>query len=161
MQGFNIIVLDQPGKDNQVAYFQSIIHSLGDQIPVSENFLDEHLFAITTKAPWFADIANYLSSGTLPSHFTNKHKTKIIRESVRYSWVNGDLFYTSSDLLIRKCVREEEIFDILKACHDKPCGGHFANKRTTYKVLKLGYYWPTIFKDSKAYVKRCDNCQRT
>ena len=37
----------------------------------------------------------------------------------------------------------------------------FPDKRTTYKVLKLGYYWPAIFKDSKNYVKRCDSCQRT
>ena len=63
--------------------------------------------------------------------------------------------------MIRKCVRKYEILDILKEFHDEPCGGHFADKRTTYKVLKLGYYWPEIFKDSKVYVKRCDNCQRT
>lgn len=25
----------------------------------------------------------------------------------------------------------------------------------------MGYYWPSIFKDSKAYVKQCDSCQRT
>ena len=36
---------------------------------------------------------------------------------------------------------------ILLACHDGPCGGHFFNKRTTYKVLHSGYYWPSIFKD--------------
>lgn len=48
---------------------------------------------------------------------------------------------------------------ILKACHDEPCGGHFADKRTTYKILHLGYYWPSIFKDAKEYVKRCDSCQ--
>ena len=71
----------------------------------------------------------------------------MIRESARYSWVNGDLFNNSSDLLIIKCVREDEIIEILKACHDEPCGGHFADKRTSYNVLKLGYYWPTIFKD--------------
>lgn len=63
--------------------------------------------------------------------------------------------------MIRKCVREDEIFDIFKACHEEPCGGRFAYKRTAYKVLKLGYYWPAIFKDSKAYVKRCDSYQRT
>eukprot|EP00253_Pinus_taeda_P005959 PITA_05959 len=50
--------------------------------------------------------------------------------------------------------------DILKACHDEPCGGHFANKRTTYKILSLGYYWPSLFNDAKQYVKRCDSCQR-
>jgi len=26
--------------------------------------------------------------------------------------------------------------------------------------LLLGYYWTSIFKDDKEYVKRCDRCQR-
>ena len=52
------------------------------------------------------------------------------------------------------------MFDILKASHDEPCEVHFADKRTSYKVLNVGYYWPTLFKDAKTYVKSCDNCQR-
>eukprot|EP00253_Pinus_taeda_P005550 PITA_05550 len=112
-------------------------------------------------AKYFINIANYLSSGKFPTQFTSKQRKKIVRESSRYSWVNGDLFYTGSDIMIRKCVREDEILDILRACHDEPCGGHFADKQTTYKVLQLGYYWPFVFRDSKAYVKQCDNCQRT
>jgi hypothetical protein len=44
--------------------------------------------------------------------------------------------------------------------HDGPCGGHFVDKRTTYKVLHQGYYWPTLFKDAKIYVRSCDNYQR-
>ena len=52
------------------------------------------------------------------------------------------------------------MFDILKASHDESCGGHFVNKRTSYKVLNARYYWPTLFKDSKTYVKSYDNCQR-
>ena len=44
--------------------------------------------------------------------------------------------------------------NILHACHDGPCGGHFSDKRTTYKVLHShGYYWPIIFKDAAKYVK--------
>ena len=50
--------------------------------------------------------------------------------------------------------------DILRACHDGPCGGHFSDKRTTYKVLHYGYYWPSILKDVAKYVKGCDSCQR-
>ena len=30
----------------------------------------------------------------------------------------------------------------------------------TQDTIGLGYYWPTLFKDAKTYVKRCDNCQR-
>jgi len=61
---------------------------------------------------------------------------------------------------IRRCVCEDEIFDILKACHDGPCGGHFADRRTSHKFLQIGYYWPTIFKDAKKFVQSCDSCQR-
>jgi hypothetical protein len=50
--------------------------------------------------------------------------------------------------------------DILKASHDGPCGGHLSDKRTTYKILHLGYYWPTLFRDAKKYVRGCDSCQR-
>ncbi|XP_075074788.1 uncharacterized protein LOC142162343 [Nicotiana tabacum] len=33
--------------------------------------------------------------------------------------------------------------------------------RTTTKVLESGLYWPTLFKDAHAWVKSCDDCQRT
>ena len=36
------------------------------------------------------------------------------------------------------------MFDILKSAHDEPRGGHFADKRTTYKVLRAGYFWPCL-----------------
>ena len=61
---------------------------------------------------------------------------------------------------IRRCVREDEVFDILKEYHNGQCGGNFADRRTTHKVLRTGYYWPTIFKYAKKFVQACDSCQR-
>ena len=29
-----------------------------------------------------------------------------------------------------------------------------------HKITRLGFYWPIILKDAKAYVKRCDRCQK-
>ena len=60
--------------------------------------------------------------------------------SASYSWIEGDLFYIGPDLIMRWCVREDEIHDILSSSHNEPCGGHFSNKRTTYKVLHTKYY---------------------
>jgi len=64
------------------------------------------------------------------------------------------------DQILSRCVREEEFFDILLACHDGPCGGHFAAKRTTFKILQDGYYYPTLHQDVKRYTNQCDRCQR-
>ena len=57
-------------------------------------------------------------------------------------------------------VSKDDIYEILKAAHNGPCGGHFADKRTCHKVLQMGYYWPSIFCDAQNYVRRCDSCQR-
>jgi hypothetical protein len=160
MQEFNITVLNRPRKKNQVVDFLSRLKTFGEIVPISDNFPDEHLFAISIITPWYDDIANYLSSGMLPPSLTSKEKKKITKQSARYTWIDGYLFYTGYDLIIRICVRQDEILDILKAFHDEPCGGHFADKRTTYKILNLGYYWTSIFKDSKKYVRSCDSCQR-
>ena len=64
------------------------------------------------------------------------------------------------DHLIQKYVPNEEISDILQYCHAAAYGGHFRGHKTTTKVLQLGYYWPSSFKDAYEFVKCCDMCQR-
>eukprot|EP00253_Pinus_taeda_P025357 PITA_25357 len=43
--------------------------------------------------------------------------------------------------------------------HDGPAGGHYARDATAHKILRAGYYWPTLFKDSHNYVRKCQVCQ--
>eukprot|EP00253_Pinus_taeda_P035411 PITA_35411 len=160
LQELNITVLDRPGKQNTVADFLSRIQNTKEDSLGEDKFLDEYLFVVTTKTPWYADIANYLVIGKLPPHLFPSERRNIIQESSKYSWISNELFKTGPDLVIRRCVREDEMLDILNACHDEPCDRHFADKRIAYKILSLGYDWPSLFKDAKKYVKRCDNCQR-
>eukprot|EP00253_Pinus_taeda_P035613 PITA_35613 len=162
LQEFNITVLDRSGKQNTIDDFLYRIQNtnLKEDYPVEDKFLDEYLFAVTTKTPWYANIANYLVTGKLPPHLFPSERRKNIQESSKYSRISNELFRTGPDLVIRRCVREDEIPNILKSCHDEPCGGQFADKRTTYKILSLGYFWPSLFKDAKQYVKRCDSYQR-
>ena len=49
---------------------------------------------------------------------------------------------------------------ILAACHDSACGGHFVGVFSGQKILRVGYFWPNLFKNAKEYVKKCDACQR-
>ena len=160
LQEFDITIRDRPGKENPVADFLSRIPKSVETAAVEDQFPDEHLFAVAVQTPWYADVANYLAVGKLPKHLTPNEWKQIVQRSNRFSWVGGYLFHTGADMEIRRCIREDEIFDILKACHDGPCVGHFAERRTTHKVLQTGYYWPTIFKDAKKFVQAYDSCQR-
>nr|GEV04040.1 reverse transcriptase domain-containing protein [Tanacetum cinerariifolium] len=53
-----------------------------------------------------------------------------------------------------------EAVDILKACHNRPIGGHHGPNYTAKKVFDSGFYWPTIYHDAHDLVKSCDACQR-
>jgi len=47
----------------------------------------------------------------------------------------------------------------LQELHDGPAGGHFSGDATAHKILRVGYYWPTLFKDAHSYVRKCKICQ--
>nr|GEV49440.1 hypothetical protein [Tanacetum cinerariifolium] len=58
------------------------------------------------------------------------------------------------------CVHGQEAYDILKACHEGPNGGHHGANFTAKKVFDVGFFWPTIYRDAHDLVKSCDICQR-
>eukprot|EP00253_Pinus_taeda_P034078 PITA_34078 len=157
---FDITIKDRPGKENPVADFLSRMPKPIDAAAVEDQFPDEHLFTVVVQTPCYADVSNYLAVGKLPKHLTLNEWKQIVQRSGRFSWIGGYLFQIGADMHIRRCVREDEILDILKACHDGPCGGHFADRGTGHKVLQTGYYWPMIFKDARKFVQACDICQR-
>jgi len=117
-----------------------------DQLP------DEHLFVISVLSPWFVNIENSLVSVKFPPNFPYKEKSNIVRKSTPFTWIGGNMFKLGPDQILRRCVREEEVFDILLTCHDGPCGGRFVAKRVTFKVLQEWYYWPTLRQDVKKYI---------
>lgn len=43
--------------------------------------------------------------------------------------------------------------------HSSACGGHLSSYTTTQKILRAGYFWPSIFKDCILVVRKCHECQ--
>jgi len=70
LQEFDITIKDRPGKENPVADLLSRMPKPTDAVAVEDQFPDEHLFVVTVRTPWYADIANYLAVGKLPKHLT-------------------------------------------------------------------------------------------
>ncbi|KAK3011208.1 hypothetical protein RJ639_011741 [Escallonia herrerae] len=44
--------------------------------------------------------------------------------------------------------------------HEGICGQHLGGHALAHKVLRQGYYWPTMQQDVMSYTKKCDACQR-
>ncbi|GJZ67126.1 reverse transcriptase domain-containing protein [Tanacetum coccineum] len=91
---------------------------------------------------------------------SSQQKRKFFKDVKHYFWDDPFLFKICADQVIRRCVSGQEAFDILKACHSGPTGGHYGANYTAKKIFDSGFYWPTIYKDAHDFVTRCDICQR-
>jgi hypothetical protein len=56
---------------------------------------------------------NYLATRRLLSHLSPREKRIIITQSDNYSWVGHNLFHTGPELIIHRCVGEDEVPKIL------------------------------------------------
>ncbi len=48
----------------------------------------------------------------------------------------------------------------MKELHEGPLRGHFVIEIMQRKILDVGYWWPTMYRDVHDYYKSCDACQR-
>ncbi|XP_015965638.1 uncharacterized protein LOC107489404 [Arachis duranensis] len=162
LQDFDIKVRDRKGSENQVADHLSRLPQEINQDapqPVNEKFPDEHLLQVQ-QAPWFADIANYKVGRRIPQEFTRQQVKKLLNEAKKFLWDEPFLFKRCPDGMIRRCIPENEMRDILWHYHNLAYGGHFGPERIAAKVLQSGFYCPTIFKDARKFVHQCNECQR-
>ena len=48
----------------------------------------------------------------------------------------------------------------MREVHEGICENHSGSRSLVQKLIRAGYYWPTMQKDAHTYVKACDKCQR-
>ena len=97
----------------------------------------------------------------LPKDLSYQEKKRFLFQVRQFLWEEPFIYKICGDGLIRRCIPESEVFDVLSQCHDSVYGGHYGATKTASKVLECGFFWPTLFKDAREYVLHCDRCQRT
>eukprot|EP00253_Pinus_taeda_P003077 PITA_03077 len=107
----------------------------------------------------YADIIYYLKNGYAPSHLDHTKKRALRLKSKQYQLLNNVLFRIDYHYVLLRCLEESEAKKVLQELHDGPASGHYAGDATAHKILCTGYYWPTLFKDSHNYRRKCQVCQ--
>nr|GFA33718.1 reverse transcriptase domain-containing protein [Tanacetum cinerariifolium] len=128
---------------------------------INENFSLETLGKISSgNTPWFADFANFHVGNFIVKGISTQQKKKFFKDVKHCFRDDPYLFRICTDQIIRRCVHGQKAYDILKACHEGPTGGHHGANFTAKKVFDAGLFWPTIYKNAYDLVKSCDSCQR-
>uniref|UniRef100_A0A2N9F8J5 Uncharacterized protein n=1 Tax=Fagus sylvatica TaxID=28930 RepID=A0A2N9F8J5_FAGSY len=79
--------------------------------------------------------------------------------ATRYFVEGGILFRKGFHGDPLRCLSLAESQTVMKEAHSGECGEHQGKKRLYQLLLTLGYYWPTMKKDTADFVKSCHTCQ--
>ncbi|GKC37169.1 reverse transcriptase domain-containing protein [Tanacetum coccineum] len=143
LQEFDIIIRDKKGTENLAANHLSRLENPHKDVlenkDINENFPLETLGVISSgSTPWFADISNFHAGNFIVKGMSSQQKKKFFKDVKHYFWDDPYLFRICTDQIIRRCMHGQEAFDILKACHEGPTGGHHGANLTAKKVFDAG-----------------------
>ena len=105
---------------------------------------------------WRTPFMEYLAQGILPTDRTLAHQLKKL--VVRYFLQNGIVFKKGYNEDPLRCLRPKEAREVVREVHSDDYWSHPGKRRLYKQLLLLGYYWPTMKKDSEELVKTCHAC---
>jgi hypothetical protein len=108
---------------------------------------------------WYTHLSYFLHHVTCPKHLNPRERREVKLKSTQYCLINFVLFRRNYDDVFLRCLEKENIERVLEELHEGPTGGHFVGESTAHKILRVGYYWPNLFRDSHTYVRKCKVCQ--
>nr|GEU91537.1 DNA-directed DNA polymerase [Tanacetum cinerariifolium] len=153
-QEFDIIIRDKKGTENFAADHLSRLENSHKDVfekkDINETFPLETLCKISSRnTPCFADFANFPAGNFIVKGMSSQQKKKVFKDVNHYFWDDPYLFRICVDQIIRRCVHGQEAYDILKACHEGPIGGHhganFAAKKNVIHVCEIFDVWGIDF----------------
>jgi hypothetical protein len=109
---------------------------------------------------WYGDIIYFLQKLKPPDGMGKSKARALNLKAVRYFLVDQVLYWKHPLGVLLRCLDPQEAQRIMSNFHSSLCGEHHFWKTTAYKILRVGYYWPTLFTDVCAKVRACIKCQK-
>ncbi|XP_020236489.1 uncharacterized protein LOC109816038 [Cajanus cajan] len=98
---------------------------------------------------WRAEIKEFLVSGNTP---TDPSEAKQLRtQAGRYVVIADQLYKRGFSTPLLKCLNSAEADYVTREVHEGICGLHSGARTTVSKLLRAGYYWPTMNTDCAGF----------
>ena len=59
-----------------------------------------------------------------------------------------------------KCITKEQVDYVIRKIYEGICRYNSGSQTMTTKILRVGYFWPTMETDCNAFVKKYIPCQK-
>nr|GEW71334.1 reverse transcriptase domain-containing protein [Tanacetum cinerariifolium] len=106
---------------------------------------------------WMTQLVEYLKEGVLPGD--KKEARKLRLKARQYELMDGVLYRRSFLTPWLRCVGPLQADYVMREIHEGSCSMHAGPMSVVAKVVRLGYYWPTMHKDARDMIRKCNDCQ--
>ncbi|XP_057444348.1 uncharacterized protein LOC130736546 [Lotus japonicus] len=116
----------------------------------------ELVASVGRQETWMDPIVDILAGE--PSEVV-KYSKELRREAGHHTLLDGILFRRGFSSPLLRCLPPEKYEAVMAEVHGGVCASHIGGRSLASKVLRAGFYWPTIRKDYAEFVKKCEKCQ--
>ena len=95
---------------------------------------------------WTTPLIAYLRSGILPDRKDTTRKLKV--QVSRFVLIRDVLYKRGFSQPYLKCLSHKEADYMMREVHEGICGNHSGARSLVHKLIRAGYYWPTMLKDA-------------
>ena len=112
------------------------------------------------ESDWYKDVVYFLLYLQCPLDLNRNECRSLKLKAMKYVLIDQILYWKDPGGILLKCLEKSEVDVVIAELHSGVCGGHKYWKATAFKILRAGYYWPTLFSDVYHQVRSCVECQK-
>ncbi|XP_071695749.1 uncharacterized protein [Rutidosis leptorrhynchoides] len=106
---------------------------------------------------WMTPIIEFLTKGTLPIDSSEARKIKM--KAPMYLLDKGVLYRKSFLGPHLRYLNPTQTESIIREVHEGMCALHSGHKIVASKIMRLGYYWSSMYRDAAEVIRKCQSCQ--
>ncbi|XP_016192864.1 uncharacterized protein LOC107633779 [Arachis ipaensis] len=133
-------------RDDQ--HSENLVH-----LTLTKHSLDmQYVLSMTHEQDWRTPIVHYLKTGTIPEWEPRSFK----RKAHNFTLIGDNLYRRGFSRPLLRCLEENDAKAAIAEIHEGICGHHVGGRSLAIKILRAGYYWPTIRSNCATKVQQCD-----
>ena len=101
---------------------------------------------IVVEENWTTPLIAYLQLGTLSDGKDATRKLKV--QASRFVLIRDVLYKRGFSRPYLRCLSHNEADYVMREVHEGICGNHSRARSLVHKLIRAGYYWPTMLKDA-------------
>ncbi|XP_057739998.1 uncharacterized protein LOC130957129 [Arachis stenosperma] len=115
------------------------------------------VLSVSQEEDWRNPFICYLRTVEIPE---NENPMSFRHKAIHYTMMGADLYKRGISRPLLKCLGRVDAENAIAEIHDGICGHHARGRSLATKIVRAGYYWPTLREDCRNKVQKCDACQK-